>query len=225
VLGLGGAAAGLLLAGIGMEALEALIPEDLVNVAALGVNARILGFTIAVSLASTVIFGSVPALHASRAELNLALKQSGRSSTEPSTRLRRGFVVAQVALALLLLSGAGLLIRTLANLRSLDLGFPSDHLLTVATPLSPKVYGTDPKILSYADRTIEAVAKLPGGRSAAFVSNVPFSSIGSTVGFRIEGAGAFPDGSVQRRPQPRGQCRLSADAGRTPAFRPSDGRP
>ncbi len=183
----GGTALGLMLSAAGMNGLQALIPTTLVNATNLTTGWVVLGFAIVVSLASCLFFGLLPALRSSRVDLNEALKQGGRSITEASGRLRRGFVVAQVALALVLLTGAGMLIQTLAGLRSVDLGFPADHLLTAKTVLSPKTYNSDPKILGFADAVIDRVLRLPGVRAAGFTSNLPFTSIGNTNGFSIEG--------------------------------------
>jgi predicted permease len=93
-------------------------------------------------------------------------------------------------MAVMLLTGAGLLIETLSNLHAVDLGFPSHNLLTMSTPLSPQIYNTDPKILSFSDRIIASVSKLPGVRAVGFASNLPFTSIGNTNGFQIEGRAA-----------------------------------
>jgi predicted permease len=164
-----------------------LIPVTLVNASTLTTDWAVLGFAIAVSLAGCLFFGLLPAFRSSRVDLNDALKQGGRTVTEASGGLRRAFVVVQLALALVLLTGAGMLIQTLDGLRSRDLGFPADHLLTMMTPLSAKAYDTDPKILAFSDRVVEQVLRIPGVRAAGFASNVPFTSIGNTTSFLIEG--------------------------------------
>lgn len=193
VIGGAGAILGLFLASAGMSALQVLIPPDLVNSATLSINFPLLAFAVAVSLISSLLFGLVPALHSSRLDLNEALKQGGRACTGSSNLLRKAFVVAQVAIALVLVAGAGLLVQILANLHSVKLGFRSDHLLTMATPLSPQVYDTDQKILSFMDQTIDRVGKMPGVRGAAFASDMPFTSEGDTDGFRIENRAPSPD--------------------------------
>jgi putative ABC transport system permease protein len=99
-------------------------------------------------------------------DLNEALKEGGRSFTGSSHFLRKAFVISQVAIALALVAGAGLLIQTLANLRSVKLGFPPDHLLTVFMPLPSHIYSTDAKILSFVDRVLEETNKIPGVRGA-----------------------------------------------------------
>jgi putative ABC transport system permease protein len=188
-----GAGAGVLFGVLAMDALQALIPPELVNASNLSLDLPILWFAIGLSLVSALLFGLVPALRSSRVDLNEVLKQGGRTVSGSSSGLRRAFVVGQVALALVLVMGAGLLIKTLTNLRGVDLGFPADHLLTMATPLSPQVYSTDPKILEFTNHATERISVLPGVRGAAFASDIPFSSIGDTNGFTIDGRAPSPD--------------------------------
>ena len=188
-----GTALGLMLSVAGMSALQKLIPASLVNASALSIDGLVLGFTIALSLASCVLFGVLPAWRSSRLDLNEALKLGGRTITGASGRLRGAFVVAQVAVTLTLLTGAGLLVQTLAGLRSVDLGFPADHILTMATPLSQKTYDTDPKIVSFSDRVVSQALRIPGVRAAGFASDLPFTSIGDTSGFVIEGRAPSPE--------------------------------
>ena len=95
-------------------------------------------------------------------------------------------MVVEVAAALVLLTGAGLMIQTMMKLRAIDLGFRSDHLLTLRTPLGPK-YSDPVKIVSYVNRVLDQVNAIPGVRSAAFASTLPFQSIGNTRGYLIEG--------------------------------------
>src|SRR6202012_3530628 len=126
VIGAAGALLGLVFASAGMSALQILIPQDLVNSTTLSMSVPLLAFATAVSLISSLVFGLVPALHSSRVDLNEALKQGGRAFTGSSNFLRKAFVVSQVAIALVLVTGAGLFIQTLKNLRSVKLGFQAD---------------------------------------------------------------------------------------------------
>src|ERR1700728_744788 len=162
-----GALAGLLIAFLGTAGLQALIPDELVSSSRLAINATVLCFAIAVSLVSGLLFGVFPAMQSSRLDVHDALKQGGRTGTGASSHVRNAFVVAQIAMALGLLTGAGLLVKTLANLRAVDVGFPSDHLLTMATNPLPQVYNTDAKLISFSDRVTEKISRLPGVRSAA----------------------------------------------------------
>jgi putative ABC transport system permease protein len=182
-----GAVAGLFIAYSGVAGLEALIPEDLVNASQLAINVPVLSFALAISLTSVLLFGLFPAFKSSRLELNEALKQGGRTVAERGSYVRDAFVVAQIAMALGLMTGAGLLIRTLSNLKAVNIGFPADHLLTMATMPARQVYNTDAKLVSFSDRVIEKVSRLPGVRGAAFASDLPFTTVGDTSGFVIEG--------------------------------------
>jgi predicted permease len=182
-----GALMGMLIAYAGTAGLQALIPEDLVNASRLGMNLPVLSFALAISLVSVLLFGLFPALRSSRLVLNDALKQGGRIIAQSGSYVRDAFVVAQIAMALGLMTGAGLLIRTLSNLKAVDIGFPADHLLTMVTIPSRQAYNTDAKLVSFSDRVIEKVSRLPGVRSAAFASDLPFTTDGDTAGFVIEG--------------------------------------
>ncbi len=115
------------------------------------------------------------------------MKQGGRSGADTRGRnTRDALVVLEVAAALVLLTAAGLMIQTMARLRAIDIGFHSDHLLTMRTALGPKA--KDPvKATDYLDRVLAQVSVLPGVESAAFVSTLPFQSIGNTRGFMVDG--------------------------------------
>ncbi len=182
-----GALVGLFLATLGMTALQVLIPAKLVNASPLSLNVPVLCFALGVSLVSGVLFGLLPALQSSRLDLNTVLKQGGRTLSGASNNFRRIFVVAQVSMALVLLAAAGLMIQTLANLRAVELGFPTDNLLTMKMPLSPQAYQDNAKILSFTDRVTEQISALPGVRGAAFASTIPFTSIYNSRSFSIEG--------------------------------------
>lgn len=187
LLSLAGGALGLLFAQAGMTVLAHLVPTGLPSTAKPSIDARLLLFTLAISLLTGLIFSLIPAIQAARASVNDALKQGGRSGADTRGRnTRDALVVLEVAAALVLLAGAGLMIQTMARLRSIDLGFRPDHLLTMRTVLGPK--GKDPvKVADYVNRVLEQVRALPGVQSAAFGSTLPFESIGNTSGYRIEG--------------------------------------
>jgi putative ABC transport system permease protein len=187
LLSLTGGALGLGLSLAGMRVLAGLVPLGLPVTARPAVDLRLLIFTLLVSLITGVLFSIVPAIQAARASLNDALKQGGRSGPDVRGRTTRdALVIIEVAAALVLLAGAGLMIQTMAKLRAVDLGFQSDHLLTLRTALGPK-YNDQVKRLDYYQRVLDRTAVLPGVESAAFASTLPFQSIGNTQGFRIEG--------------------------------------
>ena len=186
-LSLMGGAFGLVLSLAGMRTLERLVPLGLPASARPAVDGRLLVFTIALSLLTGVLFSIVPAIQAARASVNEALKQGGRSGADTRGRTTRdALVVLEVAIALMLLTGAGLMIQTMAKLRAVDLGFRPDHLLTLRTALGPK-YRDPQKQLDYFQRVLRETNALPGVREAAFASTLPFQSAGNTRGFRVEG--------------------------------------
>lgn len=132
----------------------------------LSLNLRVLAFTLAVSLLTGVLFGLVPALGASKADLATSLKQS-RRTTGAVSRLSKGLIVAQVALSLLLLVGAGLFIRTLSNLKNVNLGFDQENLLLFR--LQPHLAGyKDDRLLHFYQQLFSRLDQLPGVRSATF---------------------------------------------------------
>jgi putative ABC transport system permease protein len=187
LLSLTGGALGLALSLAGMRVLAGLVPLGLPVTARPTVDPRLLLFTLVLSLITGVLFSIVPAIQAARASLNDALKQGGRSGPDVRGRTTRdALVIIEVAAALVLLAGAGLMIQTMAKLRAIDLGFQSDHLLTLRTALGPK-YNDQVKRLDYYQRVLDRAAVLPGVENAAFASTLPFQSIGNTQGFRIEG--------------------------------------
>jgi len=192
LLSLAGGALGLALSLGGMRILERLIPSGLPATVEPRIDLQLLLFTLALSLVTGVLFSIVPAFQAARASVNDALKQGGRSGADVSSRATRdALVVLEVAAALVLLTGAGLMIETMAKLRGVDLGFRSDHLLTLRTALGPK-YNDNAAALEYQRRVLEQVSSLPGAQAASFASTLPFQSIGNTQGYRVEGVAPDP---------------------------------
>ena len=140
VLAIGGGVAGLALAIAGTRALVALAPGDLPLVHAVQVDGVVLSFSLAMTLLSGIAFGVVPALQGSRHGIEARLRAGGRGLSLGAGRLRRMLVVTEVALAMTLLAGAGLLVRSLARLAAVDPGFRPDHLATFSVTLSPVRY-------------------------------------------------------------------------------------
>ena len=187
MLSLFGGAAGLALSLAGIRILAALVPQGLPVSAQPRIDPQVLFFTLGLSLLTGFLFSIIPATQAARASVNDALKQGGRSGADVRSRTTRDMlVVIEVAAALVLLTGAGLMIQTIARLRGVNLGFRSDHLLTLRTALGPK-YRDNVKALDYQRRVLEQTSALPGVEAAAFGSTLPFQSIGNTQGYRIEG--------------------------------------
>jgi putative ABC transport system permease protein len=188
LLSVGGGVLGLMIAPSGRAVLDALVPTSIPALERSTLDPRVAIFTLAVSLATGVIFGLAPAIHARRATINDVLQRGGRSGMgDHGTRTRDALVVGQVAIALMLLTGAGLLLRTLTNLRGIDVGFNADGLLTMRTTLPAAKYQDPTLRLAFYDRVVAGVGALPGVERAGYVSTMPFQSIGNTNSYRIEG--------------------------------------
>jgi putative ABC transport system permease protein len=191
-----GGVTGLLLAWWGTRALLALSPPELMDLRSTGVNVPVLLFTFALSLISGIAFGLLPAFEASRFDINEPLKESARGITAGTRaqRLRNVFVVAQVALALVLLIGAGLLIKSLSRLQSVDPGFQADHLLTMRINLPVRKYDSDPKLLNFFKQASEQIRAIPGVESVGAINTIPFGGPHSGTNLQIEGQPKRPPG-------------------------------
>ena len=190
LLSLVGGALGVGLAAWGIKALIALSPPNLIGSTQVAVNLTVLGFTCAISLVTGVDFGLLPALEAARFDANDALKESGRGHTgsRRSRRARSAFVVAEIGLALVLLVGAGLLVKSFTRLVSVDPGFDPKNLLTVRVQLPPKKYKEDAQVVAFFRQATEQVAHLPGVRSVSVANYLPFyTGLGARTSFFIEG--------------------------------------
>jgi predicted permease len=197
ILSVAGGVLGLALPPVALAVLTSLVPNGLLPAAA-SLDGRMLAFTFAAAIATGFLFSSVPAIQIARASMGHALQQT-RGSIGPANRTTRDvLLVLQISAAIVLLVGAGLMLRTLANLRAIDVGFRSDNLLTLRTSLPRPRYAEAAKRLDFYDRVIAGIRALPGVESAAFGSTLPFQSAGNTRLFAIEGEtlkpGAVPDG-------------------------------
>jgi putative ABC transport system permease protein len=184
-----GGALGLGLAWLGVKAVVALEPANVPRIAELRIDGLVMAFTLGVSLLTGLLFGLAPAVQSARTNLQETLKEGGRSATADRSghALRRVLVVAEVALALMLLTGAGLLIRSLALLSEVNPGFDSTNLLTFTVSVPASRYPSDTARLQYFDRAIEAVRAVPGVTEVGITSTMPFSGNWSTGSFRVEG--------------------------------------
>jgi putative ABC transport system permease protein len=184
-----GAIAGLMLARLGASALVKLSPPELGDFQQVEISASVLGFTIIVALLTGVIFGLAPAFEASNVKLNDTLKDAGRSlaGASRSQRLRGALVVAEVALALVLLVGAGLLIRSFLRLQGVETGFNARNVLTMRVALPSARYNDDAKRINFFTQALERMQTLPGVEAVGAINFTPFLGLGSNPGFDIEG--------------------------------------
>ena len=192
-----GGAAGLLLATTTFGFLARLAPGDMGCFQALSIDGRVLSFTLGLAVVTAVVFGLVPLLQVRRVNVSRSLKQSARTlaAAAGSSRLRAALVCAEVALAFVLLVGAGLLIATFIRLRAVDPGCRTHNLLTLRMPPPEKRHWPD-QVLAYQDEVLRRVRALPGVASAAFTNHIPVAFKGDITGVGAEG----------RDPKERFQC-------------------
>ena len=179
---------GLGLAAWCVDLLIASAPDSIPRIQEVGVDARVVGFTALVSLATGLLFGLVPALRASRAPLNDALKEGGRAGGGAVHGFAgRALVVSEVALSLVLLIAAGLLIHSFTRLQDVAPGFDSSRLLTFRLSLPESRYTTFQKGQSFFDEFFTGLRRRPGVRGVAAINALPFSGFGGSRSFHIEG--------------------------------------
>jgi predicted permease len=182
-------AAGLLLSVWGTRFLATLIPAGIAPLTGTGVDGRVLLFTLAVTLATGILFGIIPASRVSQFHLTPSLKQGGGQSGVGSggQRLRDALVISEVALAIVLLAGGALMIRSLQNLYHLDPGFRADHVLVMHTPLPDQKYKTLTQRTAFYDQVLANVETLPGVVAAGYTTWIPLTNAGGAMGVTLEG--------------------------------------
>ncbi len=173
-----------------MTGLKLLVPPNTLPAEAdVKLNLHVLLFSLAISLLTGILFGMAPALQASSPDLGGAMKESGRSSTSSKTnrRLRDGLVVAEIALAFVLLAGSGLLLRSFSSLLHVDPGFDSTNVLTMNFPLAQSQYPDPAQLNRYLRGIQAAIEAVPGVRNAAVASALPLQGWGYGMPFQIVG--------------------------------------
>jgi putative ABC transport system permease protein len=190
LLSLAGGAAGLFIAYWGVPALVATLPENQLNalpfLKSLQIDYGILGFSFALSLLTGIVFGIAPALQSSRLDLNEVLKEGGRQSSAGSgQRLRSALVVGEIAMAVVLLVGAGLMMKSLLRLLQTNVGFNTENLLTMGVVLSPAKYPEPNQVDNFYSQLQERVQSLPGVVSAGTVDILPLNG-GNTTRFYVD---------------------------------------
>ncbi|HYO98620.1 MAG TPA: ABC transporter permease [Pyrinomonadaceae bacterium] len=193
-----GGLVGLLLALWGTDLLIAAAPDDVPRLADARVDLRVLGFTLGVAVLTGLVFGLAPAVQASKTDLNESLKETERGSTGSRQNLRGALVVAEVALALVLLIGAGLMVKSLWQLQQVETGFDPNRVL--ALQLSLKGDKAEPaKVQNFLAQVEGRVKSLPGVEAVAFTNGLPFAGA-AEQSFGI--AGQPPDASGDTSPYP-----------------------
>jgi putative ABC transport system permease protein len=194
---------GTLLSLWGAAFLARLVPNGVPLAPGSGIDARVLVFSVCVSVATGVLFGIMPALRLSSVNLSASLKQAGRTGLGArGKRTRDMLVVVEVALAMILLTGSGLMIESFAKLRSLRPGFSAEHVLTLRVPLPDPKYPDLPKRTAFYDQVLERVNRVPGVVAAGFTTWVPLTNRGGSTGFTVEGRpapapGDFTDANLR----------------------------
>ena len=188
-----GAAFGLLLAVWGVELLIGLEPEGIPRLTNVQVDSTVILFTIVTAVMTGVLFGLVPAFAATRG-VSASLKESGRGAvtSRGGTRVRGALVIAELALAVMLLAGAGLLIRSFAKLQAVDPGFRSDQALTFELTLPDGRYKDDEPRIAFFDQLLPRLRALPGVRSASAVLGLPLSGLDLIISFEVAGRPPVP---------------------------------
>jgi putative ABC transport system permease protein len=189
LLALVGGAAGLLAGSWGSQLLVAFLPSDMPRLSEVRTDAWVFGFTLLLSLATGLLFGLAPALHALKLAPNASLKEAGRSvsSGRLAERMRGALMVSEVALALLLLVGAGLLLRSFVRLQSVDPGFDSHGLLALRVSLPALRYAEPQRVAAFYRDVVDGLAALPGVTAAAATSHVPLAEGGPSIATFVEG--------------------------------------
>jgi predicted permease len=202
IIALFGSALGLLFAFWGLDLLVGLAgTSGLPRVGEIGLDLRVLGFTVAVAVGTGLLFGLVPALHASRVDLNEALKEASLATSGGvgRQRSRAVFVVAQIALAFVLLVGAGLSLRSLASLLATDPGIDPENLLTMSISLPEYAYEEPEQMRAFYRELRESLSTLPSVESVATIFPVPFGSSDMSLSLSVDG-----------RPAPKAGNRISS---------------
>jgi putative ABC transport system permease protein len=191
-----GGIVGLLFSVVGLKLLKRFIPPNISQVQAIGIDARVLVFTLLISIATGLLFGLAPAVQMANSDLNDTLKETGRDSAagRHGNRIRGLLIISEVAVSFLLLIGAGLLINSFIHLRHVDPGFRSEKLLTMKIVLPETRYPNKQGRSLFYDELLRRIETLPGVATAAVATDLPLTNTGNSVGIAMEGrADPAPD--------------------------------
>ena len=216
LLSIFGAAGGLLIAWWGIDVLRVFGPQDVPRLSEVAINAPVFSFTFVVAIFSTLLFALIPALQVTRPNVNESLQEGNRGAIGPeSHHLRRLLVIAQVALSLLLLAGAGLSMKSFANLRATKPGFDPQHAIVAELILPKAKYPEPEKHRQFFEQILPKLAALPGVEAAGAAFPMPFSNNDSSTAFSIIG----------QPPQPPGQELGASNLAITPDYFRAMGTP
>ncbi|HXE36817.1 MAG TPA: ABC transporter permease [Verrucomicrobiae bacterium] len=184
-----GGVVGVALALGGIRGMSQLIPADMLSGASVNLNSAVLLFVAGVVALAAFIFGLAPALHSTKPDVQSELKEGGRTSSGgvAQNRLRGALAVAEISLALILLIGAGLMMKSLYRLLEVDPGFRPDRVLTMGMDLRAQQYSKDPAVLNFWQQVIDRVSALPGVESAAVGTVIPLTDSHSRSDVTVEG--------------------------------------
>lgn len=201
MLSLGGAIAGLLSAIFGVRALLALAPAGIIpRVAEIHLDARGIGFALGLGAVTGILFGLLPAVQATGRELRTFLSQAGRAVTGRGEGLRSVLVISEIALTLVLLTGAGLLLKSFLRMRAVDPGFRAENVLTMAVDLPESLYKTTVGIQAFHARTLEKLSNLPGVLAAGAVNWLPLNGALMWGNFHLCDGRPMPRGYMVDKP-------------------------
>ena len=189
LLALIGGGIGVALAVWGTNALLAASPRNLFDLATISLDLRVLTFAVASTLLAGLLFGFLPSYISAHSRISETLKEGGRGSSSANRRAfaRNAFVVAQLGLALVLLTGSGLLIRSFVRLIGVDPGFETGHLLTFKLSLPRSKYSTDPLRLAFFQKFLTRMSTVPGVRSASMENFPPLAGLGAATAVHLLG--------------------------------------
>jgi putative ABC transport system permease protein len=191
ILGLLGGIAGLSIAWLGTRALTGVRPADIPRIDEIGINGAVVLFTFTVALLTGLVFGAIPALQASARGPMGTIREAGRGAG--GHRIRGGLVVSEMALAVVLLMGSGLLIRSFVELTGVAPGFEPGNAIALRLSLQGQDYGTGERVRDRVDRVLERIRSLPGVTAAAATTVLPLSGRGSVLNFAVDGPPPPPD--------------------------------
>jgi len=189
VLSVSGGLLGLALAGIALNVGRSLLPESLPRISEIALNWNVIGFALLLAVVTGLLCGLAPAFAAIRTNVNSTLKEGGRSGTSGGghARLRSALVIAEIAVALVLLAASGLLLRSFEKMRSVDLGFQPERVATASYALPEKQYSTQASVDVFNNELLRRLKQIPGAQDAALTSQIPAAGNNSNETFVVDG--------------------------------------